>query len=83
MEVKNHIEPHVERRGEIIMVSLDVHGTFDSEWWPEILQGLCEAKCARTRYNLARDNLRERKEIIKINSYKMRNNTTRGYSQES
>ena len=71
MEVKQYIEPHLERGGVVIMVSLDVHGAFDSAWWPAILQGLCEAKCPRNLNYLAQDYLKERKAIITINSFNM------------
>jgi hypothetical protein len=40
MEAKSFIEPILEKRGLVIMTSLDVQGAFDSAWWPGILQGL-------------------------------------------
>jgi hypothetical protein len=47
MELKQYIEPHLER-GVVIMVMLNVHGVFDSAWWPAILLRLREAKCPET-----------------------------------
>jgi len=76
MEVKQYIEPHLERGG------VDVHGAFDSAWCPAILQGLHEAKCSRNLYYLDQDYLKERKTIITINSYNMGKNT-RGCPQGS
>jgi len=32
MEVKQYIELHLEKGGVAILVSLDVHGAFDSAW---------------------------------------------------
>jgi len=83
MEVKQYIEPHLERGGVAIMVSLDVHGAFDSVWWPVILQRLRETKCPRNHYYLVKDYLKERKGIITINSFNMGKNTTKGYPQGS
>jgi hypothetical protein len=83
MEVKQYIEPHLERGGVVILVSLDVYGAFDWAWWPAILQGLREAKCPRNIYYLAQDYLKERKAIITINSFNMGKNMTRGCSQGS
>ena len=82
MEVKQYIEPHVER-GVVIMASLDVHGAFDSAWWSAILQGLREAKRPTDLYNLAREYLREMKAIITINIFKMGMNITRDCPQGS
>ena len=53
------------------MVSLDVHGTFDSACWPAILQVLCEAKFPRKLYYLVQDYLKERKAIITVKSFNM------------
>jgi len=83
MEVKQYIEPHLEGGGKVIMVSLDVHGAFDSAWWPAILQGLREAKCPRNLYYLAQHYLKQKKAIITINSYNMVMNITRGSPQGS
>ena len=83
MEMKQYIELHLERGGVVIMVSLDVHGAFDSVRWSAILQRLREAKCPRNLYYLAQDYLRERKAIITINSFNMGKNITRGCPQES
>jgi len=33
MEAKRLIEPVLERRGVVIMTSLDVKGTFDAAFW--------------------------------------------------
>jgi hypothetical protein len=82
MEVKQYIEHHLEG-GVIIMVSLDVHGAFDSAWWPAILQGLREAKFLRKLYYLTQNYLKERKAIITINSINMGENITRDCPQGS
>ena len=44
MEVRQFIEPHLER-GVTIIASLDIQGAFDSAWWPTLLKGLREAEC--------------------------------------
>ena len=83
MEVKHYIEPHLARGGVVILVSLDVHGAFDSTWWPAILQGLRKANCPRNLYYLAQDYLNERKAFITINSFNMGKNIIRGCPQGS
>jgi len=83
MKVKQYIEPHLERGGVAIMVSLDVHGAFDSAWWPAILRGLREAKCPRNLYNLVQDYLKERKATITINNLNVGKNLTKGCPQGS
>jgi hypothetical protein len=37
------------------MCSIDVQGTFDSAWWPGILQGLKDLRCPETCTISARD----------------------------
>jgi len=83
MQVKQYLENHLERGGVAIMVSLDVQGTFDSAWWPAILQRLREAKCPRKLYYLVQDYLKEREAFIAINTYNMRKNITKVCEQGS
>jgi hypothetical protein len=61
-----------------IMVFLDVHGAFNSAWWPAILLRLREAKCPRNLFYLVQDYLKERKAILTINSFNMGKNMSKG-----
>ena len=69
--MKQYIEPHLEKGGVAILVSMDVHEAFDSACWPAILERLREAKCSRNLYYLVQDYLKERKAIITINNFNM------------
>ena len=68
MEVRQFIEPHLERRGVVPIGSLDVKGAFGSTWWLAILKGLREAKGSRNLYYLTNDYLKDRMALIAINS---------------
>ena len=83
MELKQYIEPHIQRGGVAITISLDVQGAFDSAWWPAILQRMREAKCPRNLYNLVQDYLKRRKAIITTNKVNLGKNTTKGCPQGS
>ena len=45
METRKFIEPELEKRRVVIMVSLDVRGAFHSAWRPAILKRLRDPKC--------------------------------------
>jgi len=52
MKAKKFIELVLEKRGFVIMTSLDVSEAFGAAWWPSILQGLEDLGCPRNLYNL-------------------------------
>ena len=54
MEAKKFIEPVLEKRGLVIMTSLDVSEVFDAARWPSILQALKDPGCRRNLYNLSK-----------------------------
>jgi len=54
MEAKKYTQPVLEKRGLVIMSSLDVSGAFDAAWWPSILQDLKDLGCPRNLYNLSK-----------------------------
>jgi len=83
MEVRQFIEPHLERKEIVLIASLDVKGAFDSAWWSAILNGLREAKCPRNLYYLTKDYLKNRKAVIAIISLSKEKNMTKGCSQGS
>ena len=83
MEVRQYIEPHLNRRGVAIIVSLDVQGGFVSAWWPAILQKLSDIKCPRNLYYLAQDYLKERKAVMTLNNIGTGKNITKGCPQGS
>jgi retron-type reverse transcriptase len=81
MEVRQYIEPHLNRGGVAIIISLDVQGTFGSAWWPVILQGLRDIKCPRNLYYLVKDYLIERKAVMTMNNSSTEKTITRGCPQ--
>ena len=81
--MKQYIEPHLEKGGVAILVSMDVHEAFDSACWPAILERLREAKCSRNLYYLVQDYLKERKAIITINNFNIGKNITIGCPEGS
>ena len=68
MEAKHFIKPIIEKRGIVIMASLDVAGAFDSAWWPSILQGLKDLGCPRNLYNLSKGYFSHRTAEMATNS---------------
>jgi hypothetical protein len=54
MEAKQFIEPVLEKRGLVIMTSLDVKGAYDAAWRPGILKGLKDLRCPRNLYILSK-----------------------------
>jgi len=54
MGSKKFIELVLEKRGFIIMTTLNIAGAFDAAWWPNILQGLKDLGCPRNLYNLSK-----------------------------
>jgi hypothetical protein len=81
-EVRQFIEPHLERGVVAIIASLDIQGAFCSAWWPMILKGLRDAKCPRNLYYLIKDYLKERKATI-TNKVSMEKKITKGCPQGS
>jgi len=83
MEVRQYIEPHFNRRGVAIIISLDVQWAFVSAWWPAILQKLRDIKCPRNLYYLAQDYLKETKAVMTMNNISTGTNITKGCPQGS
>jgi len=80
MEVRQYIEPHLNR-GVAIIISIDVQGAFGSAWWPAILQRLRDIKCPRNLYYLVKDYLKERKAVMTVNNSSAEKAITRGCAQ--
>jgi len=78
MEVKQYIEHNLQKGGEAILVSLHLHGAFDSTCCPAILKKFREAKCPGKFFYVVQDNLKETKAIITIKNLNMGKNTTIG-----
>jgi len=81
MEVRQYIEPHINKGGVAIIISLDVQGAFGSAWWPAILQRLRDIKCPRNLYYLVKDYLKERKAVMTENNSRVEKAITRGCLQ--
>jgi len=48
MEVKQYIEPHLEKGGVAILASLDVHGAFDWAWCRRYYRGCVKQNAPET-----------------------------------
>jgi hypothetical protein len=83
METKQFIEPVLEKRGFVIMTSLDVKGAFDAAWWPGILKGLKDFRCPRNLYNLSKGYFSNRTAVMNSNSIIIERRVTKAFLQGS
>ena len=83
MEAKSFIEPILEKRGPVIMTSLDVQGAFDSPWWPGILQGLRDFNCPSNLYKLSKEYFSNRTAVMTTNNNTIERRITKGCPQGS
>ena len=65
------------------MNSLDVQGTFDSAWWPGILQGLRDFNCPRNLYKLSKEFFNNRTVVMTTKNYTIERRKTKGFPQGS
>ena len=78
MDVRQHIETHLNRGGVAIIISLDIQEAFGLAWWPAILHRLRDIKCPRILYYLNQDYLAERKAVMTTNNFSAEKIITRG-----
>jgi len=83
MDVRHHIEPHLNRGGVAIIISLDIQEAFGSPWWPAILQRLIDIKCPRNLYYLIQDYLTDRKAVMTMNNFSVEKTITKACPQGS
>ena len=83
LAVKEYIEEGLRERHITILVSLDVKGTFDAAWWPNILKTLKEFQCPKNLYNLAKSFFRERTATLSTNSIHVEKDVSKGCPQGS
>ena len=83
MEAKKFIELVLEKRGLVIMTSLDVKGASDAAWWPSILQSLKDLGCPRNLYNLSKGYFSHRRAVMSTNSISIKRRVTKGCPQGS
>ena len=67
----------------IVLVSLDVKGTFDAAWWPSILNGLKARGCPKNLYNLTKSYFSQRTAVLSTNSDRMERKVSKGCPQGS
>lgn len=82
MAVKETIEENTLMNFTIV-VSLDVKGAFDAAWWPGIMANLRELQCPRNLYRLSRNYFSQRKASLRLNTYKIEKELTKGCPQGS
>ena len=83
MEAKKFIQPVLEKRGLVIITSLDVKGAFDAAWWPSILQTLKDLGCPRNLHNLSKGYFSHRTAVMSTNSVSIKRRVTKDCPQGS
>jgi hypothetical protein len=81
MEAKTVIQPVIEKRGLVIMTSLDVQGAFDAAYWPSILHALKDLECPRNLYNRSKGYFSHRTAVMSTNSVSIKRRVTKGCPQ--
>jgi hypothetical protein len=69
--VKDLIEKGLVAGGVIMLVGLDVKGTFDAAWWQNILNGLKACGCPKILYNLTNSYLSKGTTVLSTNNVRM------------
>jgi hypothetical protein len=70
MAVKGFAKENLQQRNYVIMVSLDVQGTFEAAWWPSILSNLRDLRCPNNLYILTQNYFSDRVIVYYANIYK-------------
>jgi hypothetical protein len=83
LAVKDYIEKGIRRGHITILVSLDVRGAFDAEWWPSILHALKEFNCPKNLYKLASSYFSERTATLLTNIIRTEREVSKGCLQGS
>ena len=83
MAIKTFVQEGLEAGEGIAMISLDVQGAFDAEWWLGILRELKEYKCLKNFYKLIMSYFTQRTASVTINSLKANKTVTRVCNQGS
>jgi hypothetical protein len=80
LAVKDYIEEGIRRGYITILVSLDIRGVFDAEWWPSILHALKEFNCPKNLYKLASSYFSERTATLRTNTTQIEREVSKGCS---
>jgi hypothetical protein len=56
--VKDFVYEGLKAGEVLVLVSLDVKGTFDAAWWPSIIKSLQAYGCPKNLYNITKELLR-------------------------
>jgi len=78
MAVNDFIDEALTKRHIVVLVSLDVKGTFDAAWWPSILKTLKDFHCPRNLYNPTKNYFSERSTFISTNSMRIETAVNKG-----
>ena len=71
MALKNFVIEGLAVGDVMVLVILDVKGTFDAAWWPAILKGLKDYVCPQNRYNLAKNYFSQGPAILSTNNIRL------------
>jgi len=83
MAAKEFVEEGLAAEEIIVLISLDVKGTFDAAWWPSILNGLKAYNCPKNLYNLPNSYFSQRTVGISSNNINIQRTVTKGLPQGS
>ena len=79
MEIKNYVKVGLTGGDVIALISLDVKGAFNADFWPSILNGLRASGCPKNLYNLTKSYFSKRTAIISPNRIQIEKEVSRGY----
>ena len=83
MAVKGFVEKALAAGDIVVLISLDVKGTFNAAFWPSILNGLKDYNCSKNLYNLSKSYFSDRSAFISSNNRVLRKTVTKGAPQGS
>jgi hypothetical protein len=71
MEVKEFVKKGLAAGEIIVLISVDVKGTFDAGWWPSILNRLRTCGCPKKLYDLTKSYFSQRIAILSTNGIRL------------
>ena len=83
MAVKGFVRENLQQRNCVILVSLNVQGTFDAAWWAGILSNLRDLRCPNNLYKLTQNYFSDKVAVYYANTYKAERKVSMGCPQGS
>ncbi|GBP00022.1 Retrovirus-related Pol polyprotein from type-1 retrotransposable element R1 [Eumeta japonica] len=82
-DLMTHIYKELNFKKIILMVSLDIKGTFDNAWWPALETQLCAHNCPVNLHGIVRGYLWDQEVVVKYAGGECRKRTSKGCIQGS